>query len=151
MPRIVRNQIYEAVMHDFGNVFPVGTMFISALRAVATITDNTDFSDIFLVDFIKELKQYVHLFKRLSNSTINKILKLKDIQYNKEKGLRIIQTDNNEISPFVLSSGQQELLYLLPLIGYLGETRFNFSGDTIAIFIEEHVCASISERTKRNA
>jgi AAA15 family ATPase/GTPase len=137
MPRIVRNQIYEAVAHDFADMFPVGTMFIPALRAVAAINDNIGFADIFLADFIGELKHYVHQFKQLSNDTINKILKVKDIQYNKEKGLRIILADNTEISPFELSSGQQELLYLLPLIGHLKETQFNFSRDTIAIFIEE--------------
>jgi hypothetical protein len=55
-PSLVRNQIYEAIVHDFGDAFPVGTMFIPALRAVVTATNNTDFSDVFLSDFIKELK-----------------------------------------------------------------------------------------------
>jgi hypothetical protein len=137
MPRMVRNHIYEAVMHDFNDMFPVGAMFIPALRAVTTITGNADFSDIFLVNFITELKQYVHQFKQISNETINKILKIKDIQYNKEKGLRITLAGGSEISPLGLSSGQQELLYLLPLIGHLNQTEFNFGGNSISVFIEE--------------
>jgi predicted ATPase len=136
-PSLVRYQIYEEVAHDFGGAFPVGTMFIPALRAVATATSNTDFSDVFLSGFIKELKQYVHHLKNISSDMMNKILNVKDIRYDEEKGMRITLPDGSEISPLELSSGQQELLYLLPLIRHLNETRFNFSGGTTAVFIEE--------------
>jgi AAA15 family ATPase/GTPase len=136
-PSLVRNQIYEAVAHDFGDAFPVGTMFIPALRAVATATNNTDFSDVFLSDFINELKQYAHHLKNISSDMMNKILNVKNIRYDEEKGVRITLPDDSEISPLELSSGQQELLYLLPLVGHLNETRFNFSGGATSVFIEE--------------
>jgi hypothetical protein len=137
MLSLVRSRIYENLVHDFGNTFPMGTMFIPALRAVATVTNNIDFSDVFLSDFIREMKQYVHRFKSISSDAMNKILNVKDIRYDEEKGVRITLPDDSEISPLELSSGQQELLYLLPLIGHLKETRFNFSKGTTAVFIEE--------------
>jgi predicted ATPase len=137
MPQVVRTQIYEAISSEFANMFPIGTMFIPTLRAIASITDNTDFSDTFLVDFIKDLKQFVHKFNNLSDKIVNNILHVNDMRYDTEKGMRITLLDDREISPLELSSGQQELLYLLPLVNHLNATSFNFSGNTRSVFIEE--------------
>jgi hypothetical protein len=133
---IVCSRIYESVNMDFAGPFPIGTIFIPASRAIAAITDNTDFPDPFLVDFIKNLKKFVLRFDELSNESINNILHVKNMRYEKERGLRITLSTGCEIPPLALSSGQQELLYLALLVGHLIDTGFSYA-NSISVFIEE--------------
>jgi predicted ATPase len=138
--RIALKRIYESISKDFYGSLPFGTIFIPSLRAIAAITDNNGYRDIFLSDFINDLKPFVLRFEQLSTEDINKILHIKGMMYDENtRELRITLSDdrgNRKISPLVLSSGQQELLYLLLLVGHLEDTRFIF-GKRISIFIEE--------------
>ena len=136
MSQIVRNQIYRSISNDFDNSFPIGTIFIPASRAIAAITNNTDFPDPFLVNFIKNLKPFILRFKELSNKSINDILLIENMIYDKERDLRITLTNKCEIQPLSLSSGQQELLYLALLVGHLEDIGFTYA-ENISVFIEE--------------
>ena len=147
---IVCNQIYEAISNEFGYSFPVGTMFIPASRAIATITDNTDFPDPFIVDFIKILKRFVLRFDKLSNEDINNILQVKNMKYDRNDGLRLTLLNEQVVTPLYLSSGQQELLYMLLLIGHLDETQFTFASDSMSIFDEEP-CAHLFPQEQKDS
>jgi len=133
---IVCSRIYESLSNDFEHSFPVGTIFIPASRAIAAITDNTDFPDPFLVDFTKRLKKFVLRFDELSNESINNVLHVQNMSYEKERGLRITLKNGREIQPLALSSGQQELLYMALLVGHLFHIGVSFA-NTISVFIEE--------------
>jgi hypothetical protein len=90
------------------------------LRAIAAIIDNNGYGDDPDLSYlIRRLKPFVLRFEELSTEDINKILH-----------------NDRKISPLVLSSGQQELLYLLLLIGHSANIGFKF-GRRISIFIEE--------------
>jgi len=141
---IVSERIFESISKDFHNTFPIGPMFIPASRAITTITDNTDFLDPFIVQFIKDTKRLISLFERFSNESANKILHIKNIRYDKERGLIITLQNGCEISPRHLSSGQQELLPMLLMINYLKHIIFNLGYPSLlayanrtSVFIEE--------------
>lgn len=145
----VRNSIYESITHKFSESFPIGAMFIPAARTIASITDYNNFPDPFVSDFTGGLKPFVLRFKNFSNENINDILKIKDISYeSSEKRLTIEFPDGRKISPPYLSSGQQELLYLLPLIEHLPNTKF-FYGESTSVFIEEPSAHLFPEEQKR--
>jgi hypothetical protein len=139
--RNARQQIHESISHDFLGNFPIATMFIPASRAIAAITDSPDIPDPFLSSFIKDDKLFVLEFNDVSDARANKILHLNDIVIEqdpntKRKTLSFISTGGRKISPLELSSGQQELIFLLLLIKDLPRTTF-FFGKSVSIFIEE--------------
>jgi len=134
---IASNRIYKSISKEFKDTFPIGTMFIPAARAIAAITDNTDFLDPFIVRFIKTCKRLVRFEEALSDEDINKILHIKHIRYEEKQGLIITLPNDYEIQPRYLSSGQQELLYLLLYFNYMKYyPPYNFTAST-SIFIEE--------------
>lgn len=134
---IVSNRIYDSISKEFKYTFPVGTMFIPATRAIAAITDNTDFLDPFIVRFIKTCKSLMRREEELSDNEINEILHIKKIKYEDKLGLIITLLNENKILPQYLSSGQQELLYLLIYFNYLKRyPPYKYSTRT-SIFIEE--------------
>jgi len=134
---IVSNRIYESISNEFKYTFPIGSMFIPATRAIASITDNTDFLDPFIVRFIKTCKRLVRFDDELSDNEINEILHFKKIKYDEKFGLTITLLNENKILPQYLSSGQQELLYLLIYFNYLRRyPPYKYSTRT-SIFIEE--------------
>jgi len=137
----VRTQIHERLVHDFSSTFPIGVEFIPASRAIAAIATPSDIPDSFLESFIKGDKPFVLNFEELSDERVNKILHLKNITVRKnrttnEKTLEVEALDGRKITPLELSSGQQELIYLLLLIRNLYRTSFTY-GRTISILIEE--------------
>jgi len=134
---IVSNRIYESISKEFKYTFPVGAMLIPATRAIAAITDNTDFLDPFIVRFIKTCKSLVRSQEELSDDEINKILHIKKIKYDKKQGLIITLPNENKILPQYLSSGQQELLYLLLYLSYMKRHPPYFFSTRTSIFIEE--------------
>jgi predicted ATP-binding protein involved in virulence len=135
-----RLQIYESIVHDFNNNFPLGVLFIPASRAIAAITNIIDVPDPYLADFIREDKPFVLKFDNLSDNDVNKTLHLRRIfienEQDKDKTLRFELSNGMVITSLELSSGQQELLYLLLLIKNLSRTSFRY-GKTTSIFIEE--------------
>jgi ABC-type lipoprotein export system ATPase subunit len=137
-----RLQIHENIAHDFSNNFPIAAMFIPASRAIAAITSNTsDIPDSYLSSFINDDKSFVMEFNDVSENDTNKILHVKGIFINQdsekqEKTISFELADGRKIMPLELSSGQQELLFLLLLIKDLPRTEFFYEGST-SIFIEE--------------
>jgi ABC-type lipoprotein export system ATPase subunit len=137
-----RLRIHENIAHDFSGHFPIAAMFIPASRAIAAITGNTsDIPDPFLSAFINNDKSFVLEFNDISEKYTNKILHVKEIFINhdskkQEKTISFELTDGREIMPLELSSGQQELLFLLLLIKDLPRTEFFYNG-SISVFIEE--------------
>jgi len=139
--RDVRMQIHERLTHDFSSTFPIGVEFIPASRAIAAIATPSDIPDSFLESFIKGDKPFVLDFDDVSDKKVNKILHLKKITVKKkkntnEKTLEAEALDGRKITPLELSSGQQELIYLLLLIRNLFQTSFTY-GRTISVLIEE--------------
>ena len=113
-------------------------------RAIAAITDNTDFLDPFVVRFIKNRKWIASRFKNLPDRDANELLHAKAIKYDGKKQELVITLLNGvEVPPRYLSSGQQELLYLILIINYLKQTSFNIEYSPISfsartsIYIEE--------------
>jgi ABC-type lipoprotein export system ATPase subunit len=137
-----RRQICEKIEHDFSSSLPIGAVFIPAARAIAAIADLSDIPDPFLEDFIEGNKPFVLNFgDAVSDKFVNKILHLKKITANKKdkNSERIIMAElpnGRKITSLELSSGQQELIYLLLIIRNLFQTQFVY-GETMSIFIEE--------------
>jgi predicted ATPase len=136
--RFARTQIYERIKHDFSSNFPIGAEFIPASRAIAAIANPSEIPDSFLENFIREDKPFVlHFGKSVSDKHVNSILHLKEIITNKDKdNIQIELLNGRKITPLELSSGQQELIYLLLLIKNLRRTQFIY-GQTVSVFIEE--------------
>jgi hypothetical protein len=134
---IASNQIYKSISKEFKNTFPIGTMFIPATRAIAAISDRTDFLDPFIVRFISTCKRLARFEETLSDEDGNKILHIKHIRYEEKQGLIITLPNDHEIQSQYLSSGQQELLYLVLYFNYLKRyPPYSFATNT-SIFIEE--------------
>jgi predicted ATPase len=131
----IRNNIYGLILSDFSNCFPLASMFIPASRAIAAISDRILSRDQFINKFL-ELKSFVLEFDNISNDIVNKILRIIEITLGKKKEPVFKLKDGRKISSLELSSGQQELLYLLLLINDLQKTRFIF-GESVSVFIEE--------------
>jgi predicted ATPase len=131
----VRNNIYGLILSDFSNYFPLAAMFIPASRAIAAITYRISSHDQFVNKFL-ELKNFALEFENISNDTVNKILRIMEITLDEKKEPIFKLVDGRKISSLELSSGQQELLYLLLLINDLKKTKFIF-GESVSVFIEE--------------
>jgi predicted ATPase len=136
----VRNRVFESISSDFSENFPMSAMFIPASRAVATISSVIRSRDIFIQQFM-ELKDFALSFNDtgvISSETVNKLLLLQKIslENDKDKNPLFKLLDGRDIGPLELSSGQQELLYLLLLIDDLKRSTFDYGYDA-SIFIEE--------------
>jgi predicted ATPase len=139
--RTARVQIYENIAFDFMKNFPIATMLIPSSRAIACVADKITTKDKFLSDFFDFYKQFVLEFNDVSDEQTNKILHLSEIKViqesnTKEKSISFITLTGKEITSLELSSGQQELIFLLLLINDLPGTRFYF-GERTSVFIEE--------------
>jgi len=151
---IVSNQIYKAITSDFHDTFPIGTLFIPAARAIATITDNTDFMDPFVNRFIKTRKWFEKNQKNIVDKDINRILRSTNIRYDDKQGLVVTLQNGCDITPQFLSSGQQELLYLTLMINHLIQTVFNIEDSPVSyttrtsIYIEEPEAHSFPQNQK---
>jgi predicted ATPase len=135
----VRNRVYESLAADFANGFPLAAMFIPASRAIAAIANNVSSHDKFISGFMN-LKNFALSFNEIgdiSSKVVNDILYVKDISLNKNDRQPVFELQNErKITSLELSSGQQELLYLLLLINDLPKTYFKY-GKTASVFIEE--------------
>jgi predicted ATPase len=131
----VRNSIYNTILTDFQNSFPLASMFIPASRAIVAIANNFSSRDIFVNQFIN-LKNFALEFDDISSELVNKILRLKSITISDKKEPIFELLDGRKISSLELSSGQQELVYLLLLVNDLKKTVFIY-GKSVSVFIEE--------------
>jgi predicted ATPase len=134
----VRTRVFESISSDLNNSFPLAAMFIPASRAIATITNNIRSRDRFIQEFLYQ-KEYALSFNDLggiSSEIVNKILQFEDISLEDDKQPVFKLLNGRYVSSLELSSGQQELLYLLLLINDLKRTNFS-SGYHASIFIEE--------------
>jgi hypothetical protein len=131
----VRNSIYSAILTDFQNTLPLASMFIPASRAIVAIADNFSSRDIFVNQFLN-FKNFALAFDDISSELVNKILRLKGITISDKKEPIFELLDGRKISSLELSSGQQELVYLLLLINDLKKTVFIY-GKSVSVFIEE--------------
>jgi predicted ATPase len=136
----VRNRVFESISSDFSNSFPLAAMFIPASRAIAAITSNIWSRDRFIQEFMS-LKEFALAFNELggiSSEAVNTILQFQSIslENGKDKQPVFQLLNGRNISSLELSSGQQELLYLLLLIEDLKRTKFTY-GNHASIFIEE--------------
>jgi hypothetical protein len=141
MADAVRARIAEDIKHDFPDALPLGAMFIPASRAIAALTENIQSSDFFFKHF-NMLKEFALLAFKDSDKkkAVCNILNVKNISVRdtelKNKDLELELSTGQKISPLELSSGQQELVYLLLLINELSQTSFQY-GVGKSIFIEE--------------
>jgi predicted ATPase len=139
--KTARLQIYENIAYDFLDNFPIAVMFIPASRAISSIAENISTKDKLLSNFFEFDKQFVMEFNDVSDARTNKILNLKNIKVNqdpstKEKTMTFITRGGREVSALELSSGQQELVFLLLLMKDLPGTTFYYGKGT-SVFIEE--------------
>jgi predicted ATPase len=135
LPDNVRNHIYDLILSDFSNCFPLAAMFIPASRAIVAIAETISSRDQFINSFFK-LKNFALSFDSISNSIVNNILRITEITLDQRKEPVFELIDGRKITALELSSGQQELLYLLLLINDLQSTAFIF-GESVSVFIEE--------------
>jgi AAA15 family ATPase/GTPase len=143
MVEIGQSKIYHSISDDFKDTFPIAAMFIPAARAITAITNNEFYVDPLLNRFIRVFKNYA--IRRMkddvkydsADTMLNiKTITIPDNKIIEDGDIRITTRDGREISPFELSSGQQELLYFLRLIKYLPDTTFHY-GKSISVYIEE--------------
>jgi predicted ATPase len=140
MAEMVRNRIFESIDSDFSNCFPLSAMFIPASRAIAAITNHIKSRDSFINEFMN-LKEFALSFNDsggISGEVVNGILQFENISIDDDKDKQPVfkLVNGRNISSLELSSGQQELLYLLLLIDDLKRTKFPY-GYHASIFIEE--------------
>jgi len=146
-----KEQILKCIEKDFQKKFPFSSAYIPATRAIACTTNNKDVSDSFFFNFVKLDKQFA-----LRNANVDKIfcdiLHLKEIKINckhitTEKNISFITNKGHKIYPEQLSSGQQELLYLLLLIHALPNKARPY-GNTASVYIEE-LCTHLFPEEQR--
>jgi AAA15 family ATPase/GTPase len=138
--------IFKAICNDFKDTFPVTTLFVPAARAITAITNSTFEKDVLLNRFLR-LKN--NIIDWLNDGDINgeldrvkKILRIQKIEIpndtvvNDDK-ISIVLEDGRTVSPFDLSSGQQELFYFLFLTNYISQMGFHYDNDSNSLFIEE--------------
>jgi predicted ATPase len=131
----IKNSVYSSIQSDFSNCFPLAAMFIPASRAITAIADTISSRDSFIINFFN-FKNFALSFDDISNDIVNTILRMKKIRLDKNKEPIFELIDGRKISALELSSGQQELLYLLLLVNDLQNTVFKF-GESVSVFIEE--------------
>ena len=142
----IKNSIYGLILADFQNSFPIASMFIPASRAIIAMTDSFSSRDQFINSFLR-LKNFALSFDNISNNIVNNILQIKNITINENNEPIFELKDGRIITSLELSSGQQELLYLLLLINHLDETIFRY-GESVSVFIEEP-CAHLFPKEQK--
>jgi len=143
---IVKTNINSSILADFHSTFPFASMFIPASRAIAAIVENVASRDHFISKFM-EFKNFALSFDNISNDIVNKILRVKNITTTDKNEPEFELPDDRKITALELSSGQQELLYLLLLINDLKNTVFRYGGP-ISVFIEEP-CAHLFPKEQK--
>ncbi len=158
-----RRIIIKTIKDEFSGYFPIMTLFLPATRAIASIIDkdkvgNNVNNNIVLDKFFREFIPNTKFLDSLAKSDeafseINDILRPYKIYLSKEKISKSQKTEfifrtagsNRIISLLEMSSGQQEVIYLLTLIinlklffymRYMGEISI-FSSNNLSLFIEE--------------
>jgi hypothetical protein len=141
-----QQKIFDAIRRDFENTFPITTIFIPAARAITAITNSTFEKDPLLNRFLWLKNNMLNWLNKSDMSgeldRVKKILRIQNIYIpddtvvNDDK-ICITLEDGRIISPFDLSSGQQEQFYFLLLTNYLPRTIFPNGTDLISMFVEE--------------
>jgi hypothetical protein len=138
--------IFDAISRDFSNTFPIITLFVPAARAITAITNFTFEKDALLNRFLRLKKDIIDWLNESESrdelKRIKKILRIKKIEVPKDTvvnddKISIVLEDGRTISPFDLSSGQQELFYFLFLINYIPQISFHYDNGSSSVFIEE--------------
>ena len=142
----IKNSIYGLILADFQNSFPIASMFIPASRAIIAMTNSFSSRDQFINSFLR-LKNFALSFDNISNDVVNNILQINNISINENNEPVFELKDGRIITSLELSSGQQELLYLLLLINHLDETIFRY-GESVSVFIEEP-CAHLFPKEQK--
>ena len=142
----IKNSIYGLILADFQNSFPIASMFIPASRAIIAMTDAFSSRDQFINSFLR-LKNFALSFDKISSEVVNNILQINNITINENNEPIFELKDGRIITSLELSSGQQELLYLLLLINHLDETIFRY-GESVSVFIEEP-CAHLFPKEQK--
>ena len=141
-----KNSIYNSIISDFRNTFPLASMFIPASRAIAAIADTISSRDQFINSFMS-FKNFALSFDNISNDIVNNILRIRNIYINDNKEPIFELLDERKITSLELSSGQQELLYLLLLVNDLKDTVYKY-GEAVSVFIEEP-CAHLFPKEQK--
>lgn len=142
----IKNSIYSSILSDFSSTFPLASIFIPASRAIVAIADRVSSQDEYMNNFMR-FKNFVLEFDNISNNVVNSILRVKDITTDKNGQPEFELLDGRKITSLELSSGQQELLYLLLIISDLEETSFKY-GVPGSVFIEEP-CAHLFPKEQK--
>jgi len=169
----IKAKIKESIAGDFFDFFPITTRFIPATRAIASVIEkekednknkkNTEnekntlgikIKDIFLSDFMHYAKHPVTDFHEINNKLldVNKLLHINRLSIHQyfgtdEEEISLITTGERKITPLELSSGQQELLYLLLLVNDISPMTYLYDSEknkrnldftkNLSVFIEE--------------
>jgi hypothetical protein len=162
----VRKTIMTSIYNEFLGYFPITTTFMPATRAIASVikenkskkkdeksTTGILIKDPFLNDFIYN-NRYINAILQSANKDIlfdiNALLRLNNMSIytdpaTKEKTILFETTDQRIITQLEMSSGQQELIFLLLTISNLfamtylyGNDKFHFfTINNLSVFIEE--------------
>jgi hypothetical protein len=155
----VRRTILKDVTGEFHNCFPIMTVFLPTTRAIASVvntskTDNTITQDIFLNEFILSTNFNFWMTDNEKLSNTNMILRPYKLSVSikedkkavpKELVFRTTGKNKREITPLEMSSGQQEVIFLLLIMNSLYESSYFrydgkinfFSFNNFSLFIEE--------------
>jgi AAA15 family ATPase/GTPase len=138
--------IFKAINRDFKDMFPITTLFVPAARAVTAITNSTFEKDALFNRFLQFKNSIIDWLNESESKgeleRVKKILRIRKIKIprativNDDK-ISIILEDGRTVSPFDLSSGQQELFYFLFLTNYIPQMGFQYDNGSSSVFIEE--------------
>jgi len=158
----IRAIIIKSIYDEFSRYFPMTTTFMPATRAIVSVvkkkeniksSNDTLIKDIFLDDFINNNR---YIIASLQSTDKNKLSDIKALLHlnnmtihtdpaTKEATILLETPDKRIITPLEMSSGQQELIYLLLTISNLFVMTYLYENDKIhflfvnnlSVFIEE--------------
>jgi AAA15 family ATPase/GTPase len=115
--KAVADRIFQSISSEFSGTFPLGTLFVPASRAIAALSNASQFNDIFITRFISNCSFFRDNLKSLEIQETLRLLMFEDLDLEGEL-VATLKKKIGTVTPVHFSSGQQELLYLMLMMNY---------------------------------
>jgi predicted ATPase len=140
--RAVADRIYQSVSSEFSGTFPLGMLFVPASRAIAAISNASEFNDRYITRFMSNCSFFRKNIESLEIQETLRLLMLERLQLEGEHLVATLKNHIGRVTPEYLSSGQQELLYLMLLMNYTESYAGDITSPVVysaraSLFIEE--------------
>ena len=140
--KAVSDRIYQSISSEFGGTFPLGTLFVPASRAIAAISNALEFKDIYITRFISNCSFFRNNLEALEIQETLRLLMFENLELEGGQLVATLKDETGKVTPEYLSSGQQELLYLMLMMNYTESFAGNITSPVVyseraSLFIEE--------------